>query len=436
MSKSELQPPRELLDKVMAVADVKAELPSRHRAELSDWGVYCRVNRLPGGRLFYQAGRRMVGRLRFTVENDGSTTVQKYHAGEWERKLEPTYARAMYYLACSRTKDEIDQIIIKCRNTDEKICALEERTEKNPTEVYAWEELYYLYPDAKRFRDMEKAAARCVELVPGRAEYHCALGQLYSMALLNTESVAPSSYLTVRALGSDYERIYYLAESHLQRTLKLASPRDKELRSLAKKWLSQLELVHKGASLEEKPEAQLLKILDGFQEQPKELAKRLEQMVHQEPDFALAWSHLSWAYVRLGRLKDAERVAMKAVELAPDNGPCHFNLSTIYYLALCSSRGYDWDSIERFKDMIGQEQVQRLRHVDPHIFPEEEPPPWMQRITLEALGCSYEYARQMVEKHARETIRLSADREFTEEAKSQLATLGMIAEKMEYDADS
>ena len=44
------------------------------------------------------------------------------------------------------------------------------------------------------------------------------------------------------------------------------------------------------------------------------------------------------------------------------------------------------------------------------------------------LECGYEYARQMVEKHARETIRLSEDKNFTEEAESQLATLEMMDE--------
>jgi hypothetical protein len=51
-----LEPARELLDKVIFLADAKAKLPFSERAGLNIWDVYCRVSQLPGGALLYQAG--------------------------------------------------------------------------------------------------------------------------------------------------------------------------------------------------------------------------------------------------------------------------------------------------------------------------------------------------------------------------------------------
>jgi len=53
MSKNKLESSKELLDKVIFIADAKAQLPLIERGHLNDWGVYCRVNRLPDGALFY-----------------------------------------------------------------------------------------------------------------------------------------------------------------------------------------------------------------------------------------------------------------------------------------------------------------------------------------------------------------------------------------------
>jgi len=89
--KEGLQPRQELLDKVMSVADAKAELPLPERHSLNVRGVYCRVNRLPRGAFFYQAGGRFIARLRFTVSEDGSITIHKYKPGDWESKVDLAY---------------------------------------------------------------------------------------------------------------------------------------------------------------------------------------------------------------------------------------------------------------------------------------------------------------------------------------------------------
>jgi len=94
MGKDRLEPSKELLDKVMSVANAKAQLPLPERHSLNIKGVYCRVNRLPHGALFFQAGGKFIARLRFTVEEDGAITVHKYEPGDWESKVDLVYRAA------------------------------------------------------------------------------------------------------------------------------------------------------------------------------------------------------------------------------------------------------------------------------------------------------------------------------------------------------
>jgi len=97
--KEKLQPSKELLAKVMFVADSKAQIPLAQRSLLNFQGVYCRVNRLPHGAFFYQAGGRFIARLRFRVGKDGSIAITKYEHGDWETKVDAAY------LVSKRLKD-------------------------------------------------------------------------------------------------------------------------------------------------------------------------------------------------------------------------------------------------------------------------------------------------------------------------------------------
>lgn len=81
------------------------------RGSFRDWGVYCRVNRLPDGALFYQAGGKLIARLRFVVEVDGSTTVRKYQPGAWEHDLELTYDNAKFRAENLRRGKEMDELL-------------------------------------------------------------------------------------------------------------------------------------------------------------------------------------------------------------------------------------------------------------------------------------------------------------------------------------
>jgi len=414
--KGKLEPTKDLLDKVIFIAETKTQLPLDARGVLNAWGVYCRVNRLPDGALFYQAGGKFVARLRFVVEVDSSITVRKYQPGDWENNLVPTYDNARFTSENLQKGKEMDELLAGARDTEEKIRRFEQRASEVPNQANYWSTismLVGLYRDVGRFRDAEKAAISAVEAWPNQPLPHFALSYIYFVALLNAKRVkveaaneqfikehgAPAAGLTLETLGYTYEQAYALAGRHLEKVLELVSPRDKGTRAMVQRKLSDLKAIDSAPGLEEFVEA-----------------------VNENPDSANAWSVLSWKYMEAGKFKASEKAASTAMSLAPDNAQFHFNLSTLYYGALCNSKGTM--TAEEFTRLLGTDLAERLRHKELSLFASEGQPP--NELTLEALGCNYEYAHQMVETHATETIRLSKDKELTKAAKEHLATLRLM----------
>jgi len=97
-------------------------------------------------------------------------------------------------------------------------------------------------------------------------------------------------------------------------------------------------------------------------------------------------------------------------------------LSTIYYSALANYKGTM--SVDEFSTLLGPDLSEQLRHNEPSLFASEGQPP--EELTLEVLECSYEYARQMVETHAMETMRLSKNEELRRAANAQIVHLRMM----------
>jgi len=80
----------ELLDKIKEIGTIKGKLSFRDRALTSSYGLYVQSGRLPRGAMQYMAGGKLVKKLVFIREADGTRTVKKYHAGDWELKVEVT----------------------------------------------------------------------------------------------------------------------------------------------------------------------------------------------------------------------------------------------------------------------------------------------------------------------------------------------------------
>jgi hypothetical protein len=53
------------------------------------------------------------------------------------------------------------------------------------------------------------------------------------------------------------------------------------------------------------------------------------------------------------------------------------------------------------------------------------PPDYVIRITLDALGCDYEYARRMAERYAKDVLNLTKEAEFTRSAVDNLLDIQM-----------
>jgi tetratricopeptide (TPR) repeat protein len=237
MVKRRSEPSKELLHKVVFIAEAKTRLPLTERGHLNLWGVYCRVNSLPDGALFYQAGGKFIARLRFAVEKDGSIGVRKYQPGDWERKVGPTYDMAKYWMENIRVDNEIERLLADANEAEEKIQRLEKRASERPNEVNNWSALVPLYFDVARFKDAEKAAMKAVEAWPDQSASHYTLGRLYLIALGNTKTPRGAialfgrrlEGLTVEALGYEYEQVRNLAQRHFEQALKLAAPKDSAL---------------------------------------------------------------------------------------------------------------------------------------------------------------------------------------------------------------
>lgn len=146
MCGKDLQPSRELLDKVMLIANTKKQLPLSERGRLNVEGVYCQVNRLPSGVLFYQAGAKFSSRLRFELEKDGRIIVRKYHSGSWESKIDVSYGIAKslddIFTLAGQTADR--------KNVMEVVKRLEELKTKYETSSFFYFALGKAYLDTGR----------------------------------------------------------------------------------------------------------------------------------------------------------------------------------------------------------------------------------------------------------------------------------------------
>jgi hypothetical protein len=260
ISEEGAKPTKELLEKVIFISDVVNQLPIVERGSFRDWGVYCRVNRLPGGALSYQAGGKFIARLQFVVEVDGSVTIRKYKPGAWENDLERTYDNAKFRSENLKRGNEIDELLAGVMDTEEKIQRLEQRASavSNPIDYWSTTSILMgLYIDAGRFRDAEEVAIGAVEAWPNQPVPRFTLSYIYFVALLNAKRVkagaaneqfirehgAPAAGLTLEALGHTYEQAYTLAGRHLEKVLELVSSRDKGTRAMVQKKLSDLKAI-------------------------------------------------------------------------------------------------------------------------------------------------------------------------------------------------
>ncbi len=246
------EPSRELLGKVMTVADTKIELPLQERDFLNRWGVFCNRKHRLFGTLLYVAGGQFDIKLDFIRKRDGSIQVNKYIPGDWEFALEHTYNYAKYIVESQideREKAEFMQLSTKAKNQEETIHLLEQRASHNP----AW--LFYLMAActaAGRFKDAEQALIKFVERWPIFYAY-INLGTFYLQALANEKGINLSAQiadkewadLSLHDLGYNYDNALGLAKHELQEALRLAPQNDPSMQGRLKAALAELSALEK-----------------------------------------------------------------------------------------------------------------------------------------------------------------------------------------------
>lgn len=399
MGRRQSEPPRDLLEKVMAVADAKAVLPAETRPYLNKWGVYCHVNHLPGGGRLYQAGGKFVTKLRFIVETNGSVVVRKHKPGDWESALEATHNHAKLWRSQAEAEQELAGLLAD-ESIENRVALLERRVSERPD--WVWPFLGDVYSAEGRFKDAERVYIGGLEMWPNTFSPHYYLGMFYLNALANTGMLKLPAYLVSRIwakmplndIGYTFEQVCHLAEKHVAEALRLAPPKKSAERRLLEETLS--ELRHPGRlSFLGTGELELVQARQMLENNPDEAVSRLEQIVSRNPDSAPGWDTLAIGYMQTGRARDAERALLKAISLATNNPSPHLGLSTLYKAAMGTSRG-------------------------------ATPPPGYGDITLEALGCSYEYARKMAEEHANEVLKLTGDKRLRMAARKSLEEIRML----------
>jgi tetratricopeptide (TPR) repeat protein len=163
--------------------------------------------------------------------------------------------------------------------------------------------------------------------------------------------------------------------------------------------------------------SRLISAWDEVESRPEQTSKAMERAVNKYPDFAAGWGHLGLAYMQSGRAKEAERALLKAAGLEPQSAGWYLALSTLYKLAVANAQGL-MERVARIK--ILAEAGVELSPEHPTI-----PPDYVGKITLEALGCNYEYARRMAERYAKDVLNLTKEEEFTRSAVNNLLDIQM-----------
>jgi hypothetical protein len=381
----------------MFVAKAKAQLPLVVRSGLNAHGVYCRLNRLPDGVMLYQAGGKLITRLRFTVEKDGSSRAQKYQPGDWERNLDFTYDKARFLTESAKVS----------RETEEKRIAVEEKLEsmKKVLSVVSYLEL------------MDEPGITRLELRKTREYLH-----KVGISISSTDMDDEGTYVTT-VVKEGTACLEYIGYEGKRRQTVLRYDSDDWEREIALAYQVYAEELKDTVGTQLPDEvglnAKATQVTVELKIGGTEAIERLEGLLNKNPNRAYAWAILYELYMILQKFKDAQKAATAAVELNPQEALYHFNLSTLYYVALTKSK-VSQDSVDRF----------RLATLDlkipPELRPTREQEEWenqVRRLTLETLGCSYDYAHRMAVHHCSEALRLSRDREEIRVASSQLASL-------------
>ncbi len=150
---------------------------------------------------------------------------------------------------------------------------------------------------------------------------------------------------------------------------------------------------------------------------------------------------LHLAYAVLGRCKEAKFVLETLISIYPENAQCHLLLGCLFRGALYNANPPPRDLVSSLRNLIeatgkaGEETLNMFKRLDPYVYRAltdreyeqhvNEIEDMLSQVTLEALGCSYDYAYKRAEELFREAMRLSKDRRTREKVCSAMSSLKM-----------
>jgi len=119
-------------------------------------------------------------------------------------------------------------------------------------------------------------------------------------------------------------------------------------------------------------------------------------------------------YLSVGKVKEAQLVIETLIQTYPKEAMYHLTLGNMFFGALYNAT----------KPRIEKDPLYRFLTDKKHKPSTDEA--WASQITLEALGCSYEFARKAAEEQFTEAMQLSRDKSIREQARLALVTLKMM----------
>ncbi len=148
---------------------------------------------------------------------------------------------------------------------------------------------------------------------------------------------------------------------------------------------------------------------------------------------------LNMAYAVLGRCKEAKFVFETVISIYPENPQGYLLLGCFFKGALFNANPPPRDSVSRLRELIettgkaGEETLNMFKRLGPSTYRAltdreyeqrgEEIRDMFSQVTLEALGCNWDFAYNRAEELFKEAMRLSRDKKTREQAWSEMTIL-------------
>jgi len=204
---------------------------------------------------------------------------------------------------------------------------------------------------------------------------------------------------------------------------------------LNNQWNTVSHLIEQLGSASHTPE-EIIRLIEATGN-PEQTIKLIALNPHWESTCAL----LNIAYAVLGRCRESKFVLETVISVYPENPHGYLLLGCLFRAALQNANPPPRDSISRFRELLEttgkavEEWLNEIKISNPYLYRAltdreyelsvKETSDMFSRVTLEALGCSWDFAYNRAEELFNEAMRVSKDKKTREMAWSDLSSLKM-----------